>query len=164
MILRLSLDLPEDGSYLHMTRAVGRAVLESLRVEKIIIDDVETVLTELYSNVLRHAQSDEGRFSITLDYYAERLIVLVEDKGQGFSFKDVPPVGSPRIDLDGSERLGGFGLQLVAALSDKLEFHRYDGAGMQIRAEKIMTYQTEAAAEKADRMDEQNAEAKMEHP
>lgn len=93
MILHLSLDLPEDGAYLHLTRAVGQAVLESLRVQTAIIGDVEIVLSELYSNVLRHARSEEGRFSITLDYYAERLVVTVEDKGQGFSFKDVPPSG-----------------------------------------------------------------------
>lgn len=158
MILRLSLDLPEDGAYLHLTRAVGQAVLKSLRVQTVIIGDVEIVLSELYSNVLRHARSEEGRFSITLDYYAERLVVTVEDKGKGFSFKDVPPIGSVRPDLDGGERHGGFGLQLVAALSDKLEFHRHDHSGMSIRAERVMAYQTQAADD-ADHMNDQNAEA-----
>ena len=162
MILRLSLDLPEDSAYLHMTRATARAVLQSLRVQTGIIGDVETVLTELYTNVLRHARSAEGRFSITLNLYAERLMVAVEDKGQGFSFKNVPPVGSVRPGLDGDPRIGGFGLELVALLADKMEFHRHDAAGMQIRAEKRLAYQSEGAARDAERMEGKNADLTLE--
>lgn len=44
----------------------------------------------------------------------------------------------------------------MAALSDKLEFHRHDHAGMSIRAEKVMAYQTQAAADDADHMNDQN--------
>ena len=153
MILRLALDLPEDGLYLHLTRAVGRAVLTSLETEEAVIDDVETVLTELYTNVLRHAQSQEGRFHISLEFHAKKVLVTVEDKGRGFSFKNVPLPGTVRADLDGGERIGGFGLELVAALSDRLEFQRADRHGMKIRAEKHLVYKTEEAGAQAEQMD-----------
>lgn len=162
MILSLALDLPEDGAFLHMTRAVGRAALESLRVQPTVIDDTETVVAELYSNVLRHAQSEKGRFSIILEYFADKLVVMVEDKGGGFSFSDLPPAGSLRPDLDGSERIGGFGLPLVEALSDKLEFHRHDSAGMRIRAEKRMVYETPADAQHAEAMNNSHVDMRLE--
>ena len=83
-----------------------------------------------------------------------RLVVTVEDKGPGFSFKAVPEVGNLRPDTpaDG-ERIGGFGLQLIEALADHLEFHRTDPRGTTARAEKRLHYRNAAAAEVAKDMD-----------
>jgi len=55
MMLRLMLELLEDLAYVRITRVLGRALLEHLQAEKHDIDDVETLVGELCSNVLRHA-------------------------------------------------------------------------------------------------------------
>lgn len=153
MILKLSLDLPDDGAYVPLTRQFGRGLLEYLRVVREDISDVETIVTELVANVVRHAQSADGRFQVLLEYHADRVVITVVDAGHGFAFHDVPEVGSPRPDAGGGERLGGFGLPLLGLMSDQLEFARTDPQGTTVRAEKRLHYETRAASDDADAMD-----------
>jgi serine/threonine-protein kinase RsbW len=151
VILNLSLNLPEDGAFLRIARLISRTMLESLGIVAQDVDDVELVVEELCSNVIRHAQSNNGRFLLVINYYADRVVVVVEDTGHGFSFKDVRAVGEERPDLDGSIRLGGFGIGLVAALTSRLEFFRTDPHGTTVRAEILLHYDSKAeAAEAAD--------------
>jgi serine/threonine-protein kinase RsbW len=154
MILKLSLDLPDDGAYVQITRLLGRTLLEHLRVVDADIADLELLVGELCTNVIRHAQPSEGRYRVTLEYLADRVELTVEDTGKGFSFTDVPEAGTQRPDsLQGGQRIGGFGMGLVQALADRLEFRRTDPHGTTVRAEVELHYQTEAAAEKAAEMD-----------
>lgn len=159
MILRLSLDLPEDLAYVRLTRMLGRALLEHLRAVPVDIDDIELMVGELCANVVRHAQSHAGRFQVALEYHLDHVVLTVVDKGSGFSFKDIPPVGAPRADFGGGVRLGGFGFQLVQSLADRLEFRRSDPQGTTVRAEKRLRYQTPEAAEEAARLDKSEAVA-----
>ena len=140
MILMLTLDLPGEFSHLRVARKVCRTVMEDFGVVEKDIDDVEFVLGELSSNVVRHAQSSNGRFRVEMEYYADRIAINVIDTGIGFSFKDVLPPGELRTDTDGSQRVGGFGLDLCRKLSDHLEFHRADNNGTQVRAVKQLSY------------------------
>ena len=154
MILKLSMDLPEDQNYMRLTRLLGRTLLEHLQVDGQDVVDLEVMLGELCSNVIRHAHTCDGRFQVVLEYYADRVVVTVEDKGPGFSFKAIPEVGSRRPDTQaGGERVGGFGLQLIEGLADRLEFRRTDPHGTTVRAEKRLHYATEAAAETAEDLD-----------
>lgn len=156
MILNVSLDLPGDGSYLRIARRVGRMLLEDLGVVAADIDDIEFVVGELCTNVIRHAQTTDGRFRVALEYFAERVVITVEDRGVGFSFKDVRAVGTVRPDFGGRERIGGFGLDLVRQLADRLEFQRSDTDGTTVLAEKRLHYKTEANAQAASEMDRAN--------
>jgi anti-sigma regulatory factor (Ser/Thr protein kinase) len=159
MILRLSVDLPQDRSYIKIIRLLGRTLLEHLKVVEKDIDDIEIVVGELCANVIRHSQSTDGRFQIGLEYAADRVGVVVEDKGKGFSFRDVPEVGSKRPDFGGGERLGGFGLQIIETLADRLEFHRTDPHGTTVRAEKLLHYQSPADAAEARRFSDSSGGA-----
>lgn len=143
MILNLTLDLPEDGSYIKIARLLSRTLLDYLCVTKQDVQDVEFVIGELCANVTRHSHSTEGRFQITMEYYADRIGISVQDNGGGFSFKDVLPVGSFRPDTDGRERIGGFGLHLVEVMADHLEFRRTEPQGTTVRAEKRLHYETD---------------------
>jgi len=150
MILKLSLDLPENEAYVRITRLLGRTLLEHLQVVEKDVDDIELVVGELCTNVLRHAQSDKGRFRVLIEYHHDRVAVTVEDNGKGFSFRDVArsgEIGSERFDtLTGGDRFGGFGLHLVNSIADQLEFHRTDAHGATVRAEKQLHYKTAEAA------------------
>lgn len=53
MILRLSLGLPEDTTYIRTTRLLRRCLLQDIRVNRDTINDVELIVTELCSNVIR---------------------------------------------------------------------------------------------------------------
>lgn len=154
MILNVSLDLPGDGAYLRIARRIGRTLLEDLGVVDDDIFDTEFVVGELCSNVVRHARVQDGRFLVALEYHADKVVITVEDRGVGFAFKDVLPVGTTRADgHDGGERIGGFGLDLVKQLSDQLEFRRHDTEGTKVRAEKHLHYKTVAEAQEAAALD-----------
>ncbi len=155
MILKVSLDLPGDGTYLRIARRVGHTLLEDMGVTELDIADIEFIVGELCTNVVRHAQTlADGRFLVVLEYHADRVVVVVEDKGIGLPFKDVREVGSPRLDLDGSPRLGGFGLELVRKMADQIEFQRSDPHGTTVTAEKLLHYKTMRDAEEAERLDQ----------
>ena len=154
MIFRVSLDLPDDGTYLRIARRVGHTLLEDMGVVDLDIADIEFIVGELCTNVVRHAQTqEEGRFVVILEYHADKVVVVVEDKGVGLPFRDVREAGSTRLDRDGSERLGGFGLDLVRKMADHIEFQRSDPHGTTVTAEKMLHYKSVSEARDAERLD-----------
>ena len=155
MILKVSLDLPGDGTYLRITRRIGHTLLEDLGVIDQDIADIEFIVGELCTNVVRHAQSaSDGRFLVVLEYHADRVAIIVEDKGVGFSAQDVRDVGAVRPERDGSERVGGFGLQLVRQMADHIAFQPSDPHGTKVSAEKALHYKTRADAQDAEQLDQ----------
>ena len=155
MILRLSLDLPEDAAYLSITRHLSRSLLEHLRVIEEDIGDVEFVVNELATNVLRHAP-DHG-YRVEVEYHADQAVITVVDSGPGFSFADVLPPGTPRPEIGGGQRLGGWGLPLVQMFADRVQFFRTDPHGTTVRAEKALHYLDRAAANTAARLEDHEA-------
>ena len=153
MILRLSLDLPEDLTYVRTTRLLSRTLLEDMKVNKSDIEDIETIVAELCTNVVRHAKSKETHFLVTLEYYKPQVVITVTDAGEGFTPKDVAPVGSVRADFEGGERLGGWGMALIEGLTDKLDFTATDPRGTTVRAEKNLHYETKGDAQEAAERD-----------
>ncbi len=153
MILRLSLDLPEDTSYIRTTRLLSRCLLEDIKVSRDSIEDVELIVTELCSNVIRHAQSKETHFLVTLEYYKPQIVITVKDTGRGFSQEDILPVGAVRSDGDGGERFGGYGISLLEGLSDKVDFTETDPHGTTVRVEKNLHYETQEDANEAAERD-----------
>lgn len=157
MIFKVSLDLPGDGTYLRIARRIGHTLLEDLGVIDQDIADIEFIVNELCTNVVRHAQTtDESRFLVALEYHADRVAIVVEDQGVGFSPQEVRAVGSIRPDRDGSDRLGGFGLQLVQQMADHIVFQSSDPQGMTVFAEKALHYKTRADAHDAEELDHAN--------
>jgi len=159
VILRLSLELPEDLAYIKITRLLGRALLEHLQVDPTDINDVEILVGELCSNVLRHAQGHGALFHVVLEYFSDHVGIMVQDRGQGFSFKDVPLAGTSRADFGGGERIGGYGMRLIEQLSDHLEFRRTDPHGTTVCAKKKLRYCSQAAAAAAARLNRSEGHA-----
>ena len=154
MILKVSLDLPGDGTFLRIARRIGHTLLDDLGDTDRDIADIEFIVGELCTNVVRHAQATgDGRFLLTLEYHADRVTIIVEDKGVGFSLQDIRDVGAARPDQDGSERLGGFGLQLVRQMADHITFESSDVRGTTVFAEKALHYKTRADASDAVELD-----------
>ncbi len=162
MILRLSLDLPEDQEYIHTTRLLSRTLLDDLHVIVQDKEDIETIVTELCTNVVRHAQSTDGRYHLVIEYHREKAIITVEDKGIGFTPGTTAAPGTLRPDgLAGGTRIGGFGVPLVTALSDHIQFELILPQGTKVQAEKSLHYETPQAEERAETMD-QTGGAKIE--
>ncbi|MEO7718872.1 MAG: ATP-binding protein [Capsulimonas sp.] len=152
MILKLSLDLPEEIEYIRLTRVLGKSTLECMNVILTDIEDVETILSELTSNVVRHAHSIDGRYGLVLEYYATKLVIIVKDKGRGFSAADESKKPEERKGLHGEVRLGGYGLKIVQGLSDRLQFTQSDRNGTTVRAVKLLSYNSSDDAAFANKL------------
>lgn len=154
MILKLALDMPEDVGMVQVARLIARTLLSNMNVVASDVGDLELLVGELCTNVVRHAGSDEQRYRVALEFFADHVDLMVEDRGKGFSFKDVPEAGTARPDtITGGERIGGFGMKLVEALADRLEFYRSDSQGTTVCASVNLHYKTpddEARAETLD--------------
>jgi serine/threonine-protein kinase RsbW len=160
MILKFSLDLPEDDEYLRTIRLLSKALLEDLRVIEEDKIGVETIVSELCTNVIRHAQSTEGKYHLALEYHQERVVITVEDKGAGFAPEEAPPPGTYRPDeLAGGMRVGGYGMLLVQALSDRIQFELTEPRGTKVQAEKVLRYETRQAKDRATKMDKSECAA-----
>lgn len=166
MILKLTLDLPEDGAYIGLTRQVSRSILTYLQVRSDIVDDIEFIVGELASNVIRHAGQD--RFQLDLEYHDDKVVLVVRDRGDGFSFDALPPPGTERVDWDrrieaapNQTRIGGFGLLLVRAMADHLDFQRTEPKGTTVRAEKHLAYQSSDARVHAHSLEQNDASAQV---
>ena len=154
MILKLTLTLPEDGAYVRITRRLARTLLEDMRVSDSDVGDLELLIGELCTNVIRHAHDHDGCYEVRLEFHADRVDLTVVDTGQGFAFKDVPEAGSARPDtLTGGERIGGYGMGLVRALADRLEFRRSDPHGTTVHAQIALHYPSTEDAQKAEALD-----------
>src|SRR5688572_18842683 len=126
MMLKLSLDLPEDRANVALVRHLSRSALEHLRVEERDIDDIEHIMGELATNVVQHA--GDVAYHVDVELHGDRAIITVIDHGKGISPSGapLPPPGTPRTDAQGRERIGGWGLPMVRALSDRLQFRPTD--------------------------------------
>ncbi|MES2459696.1 MAG: ATP-binding protein [Armatimonadota bacterium] len=154
MILRLSLDLPEDQEFVRTTRLLSRTLLDDLRVIEEDKYDIETIVTELCTNVIRHAKSSEGRYHLAIEYHRDKAVITVEDQGVGFAPDTAPEPGTHRSDtLTGGERIGGFGMPLVKLLSDRVQFALTEPQGMTVMAEKTLRYESRRDRARAGKMD-----------
>ena len=158
MILKLSLDLPEDAGFLTATRQIARILLRAMAVVETDVEDLELIIGELSTNVVRHAHSRQNRYCLKMEFYAEEAVLIIEDKGSGFAPGDVPEPGERPDTLTGGggERIGGYGMRLVEALADKLEWKPTNPHGTTVRAVVDLHYLTPEATERAKRLDSDN--------
>lgn len=159
MILKLALNLPEDGTYVRIVRRLCRTLLDELGADRHDGEDLEILIGELCTNVIRHAGDHDARYQVVLEFYADHANLTVIDTGAGFAFKDVPEAGTLRPDTfgNGGERIGGYGMGLVHALADKLEFRRTDPHGTTVHARVDLHYPVPEDAQKAVSLDDDGA-------
>jgi anti-sigma regulatory factor (Ser/Thr protein kinase) len=81
------------------------------RVEAVVMEDVRLLVSELVTNSVRHADTQEGdRVELEVSVERDTLYVQVADTGPGFE---------PRPRRTGRSTPGGWGLFLVEKLSDR---------------------------------------------
>ncbi len=138
---RLSFALPPALSNITHLRKTSRCLLESLGYSRENTDDVETLIGELSTNVVRHAHTDDSPYQVLLELSEDRIVVTVIDTGVGFVEDAVPAPGTIRSDTlqpEITERFGGLGLPLIHAIADNVEIHATSPHGTTVRAEKIL--------------------------
>ena len=143
-LLRLCFDLPGSIHHVAHLRKASRCYVESIGLAKADVDDLEMILGELSTNVVRHAKrGDHDDYHVSIEFTADRYIVHVIDQGMGFCPGDTPEPGTSRPDTlseTNEERIGGLGLVMIRAIADTVDIFPTDPHGTTVRAEKrIMT-------------------------
>ena len=128
-MFRISWDLPAEAQHVRLCRNLTRAVLQHMKVEEKEIEELELAIGELCTNVVRHAniQSDRS-YLVELEIVDSLFSLTVSDVGVGFT---------PQITEEPTPtESGGLGLWLVEQLTDHLEFHKAQGKGTVVHAER----------------------------
>ena len=101
----------------------GRHALDRLEgaINHDQLSELRLLVTELLTNSVRHAGSDEW-ITLDVDIYANAVRVVVTDRGEGF---EPEPTPTPHLD-----RPGGWGLCLVDRLADRWGVERRNGTSV----------------------------------
>src|SRR3954451_14542906 len=128
------LTIPAKPEYITLVRLAltGLAGLRSLPDET--LGDLKLAVTEAASNSVRHAYGNgDGTVEVVYELEHDRLIVEVNDDGQGFVHEDT---AADRDELDE----GGLGIAIIQALADEFEVGaRPGGTGSRLRFVKLLS-------------------------
>jgi serine/threonine-protein kinase RsbW len=86
--------------------------------------DLQVAANEIFTNVVLHGFTDDGRHEIVVRLMVgpDEVTVEIEDDGRPFDPSSVPP---PRLDQPLADRpVGGLGLHLARRVTDAMEYRR----------------------------------------
>ncbi|MEV4177375.1 MULTISPECIES: ATP-binding protein [unclassified Nonomuraea] len=132
----IALRLPRDAASVPLIRQMLDGTLRSLGVEPQIRDDIELMLTEACSNVIKHAAPSDD-YTVSASVHDHLCIIKVVDTGNGFDPRKLV------IPDPGSEH--GRGLQIMRALADDIRFTNRQEHGAVVCLEKRLRYAPGAA-------------------
>jgi serine/threonine-protein kinase RsbW len=107
------LTLPREAASVPVVRHVFRSTFWSLGVEEECLNELELVVTEACTNVLKHADTNDDRYEVDVRMQNGRCVVRVRDAGKGFDH-------SGRHAEATAE--GGRGIHIMRLLVDELQF------------------------------------------
>lgn len=130
----LTLQVPADSRVVPTVRALATTLLESFHVLPDDVYDVNLVLGEICSNVVRHAYDDPTEtYEVALNFLPEGLGITVTDHGRGLS-----PTSRRAPD---PHRPNGWGLWLVEHLCDHVSVEPAEPHGTRVTARLSLRYQ-----------------------
>ncbi|MEU9025901.1 ATP-binding protein [Actinomadura sp. NPDC048394] len=131
MDISLDLLLPRETASVPATRKILDASLQALGVDEHIRDDIEVMLTEACTNVIKHARHGDD-YTVRASIHDERCVIKVIDSGRGFDAERIPepdPVSE-----------AGRGLMIMRSLADDVRFDSYPEDGALVALEKHLDY------------------------
>lgn len=125
------LTIPAKAEYITLGRLAlsGIARAREGGVPAEVLGDLKLALTEACTNSVRHAyDGGSGTVEIVYELYPDKLVVVVADQGEGFTYDlDANDNG------DGELTEGGLGIAIIDALADELEIAPRDHGGASLR-------------------------------
>ncbi|WP_347634408.1 ATP-binding protein [Sphaerisporangium sp. B11E5] len=138
--MTIALRLPRDAASVSVTRQILAAELDVLGVERQIRDDIQLMLTEACSNVIRHA-TETDEYTVSAELVRDRCVITVVDTGSGF---DPDKVGNGNGAVMTEH---GRGLQIMRALADDIRFFTRPRHGAIVCLEKALRFDHGAAGQ-----------------
>ncbi len=129
IVFRVS--LPREAGTVPVVRRLCRSSFSSLGIEDECSHDLELVVTEACTNVLKHASGKE-EYEVKLCLSGEACEIQVKDTGKGF---DHEVYGREEAQTTAE---GGRGIHLMRVLVDRLQFVSAD-SGTMVSLEKKLS-------------------------
>ncbi len=101
-----------------------------------------SAVAEIAGNVVRHAYPDavaNATFRISLQYFPDRLEAILLDRGLPFDFTPPTRTADMRGALDDLDLDHGWGLPIVQAATDELDYERVPDGSNRWRLAKRLT-------------------------
>lgn len=137
--INLELRLPGDTTSVPAARRLLDASLAALGVDEPICGDIELMLTEACTNVIRHARAGDD-YTVRATIVDERCVIRVIDSGRGVDENAVAAAATPAAPTAESGR----GLQIMRALADDVRFHAFPDRGSLVALEKHLRYREDS--------------------
>lgn len=116
--------VPNQTRYLSLIGRIGEDIAKELDRytgnRETLAYHINLVLTEAMTNAIRHANDDdpEKKVRITISISDNRLVIQVEDNGQGFDINLIPEPDFARLEDSGR------GIFMIKALMDSVMYQR----------------------------------------
>jgi serine/threonine-protein kinase RsbW len=117
MEANLRLNLPRDEASVPVVRGLCRRSFHTLGIEDDCAHDLELVVSEACTNVLKHAGGTGEQFGVEVTIDRSRCDVRVRDRGRGFDHAAVSTGEPTSLTAE-----GGRGLHLMRLLVDRIRF------------------------------------------
>jgi serine/threonine-protein kinase RsbW len=133
-IVRLT--IPARAEYITLCRLALTGLARLRPISEELVADLKLALTEATSNSVRHAYGDVGGcVEISYELYGDRLVIEVNDEGEGFDPSEDGDLG----DLDNLTE-GGLGIAIIRSIADEFALSRGpEGRGSRLRFAKVLT-------------------------
>jgi anti-sigma regulatory factor (Ser/Thr protein kinase) len=106
--------------------AFVREFLASHGIAEDVAFEIDLILEELFTNMVKYGAAGEPEIAIALGWSAPELTMRLEDRGAPrFDPGEAPPVDVTRPIEE--RNAGGLGLHLVRRMADRLEYAYEDG-------------------------------------
>jgi serine/threonine-protein kinase RsbW len=130
------LTIPARPEYITLCRLALTGLARLRPISEELVADLKLALTEAASNSVRHAYGNsDGRVEIAYELYGDRLVIEVNDEGEGFE----PGENTDLRDLENLTE-GGLGIAIIRAIADEFALSRGPGGrGSRLRFAKVLT-------------------------
>jgi serine/threonine-protein kinase RsbW len=135
----VSLRFPAKADYLLLARLALSGIARQLPVADDQLADLKLALTEACGNAVRHAYADTpGDVSVVFEIADERLLMTVEDRGDGIRVPDALADDHEEPSVRPLE--SGMGMPIIRAIVDELVVESGpDGRGTRVLMVKYLT-------------------------
>ncbi|MFI0444406.1 ATP-binding protein [Actinomadura sp. 6N118] len=146
MLFSLELQLPRDAASVPVARGLLASSLEALGTDDTVQIDIELMLTEACTNVIRHATAGDA-YAVQVMITSTHCVIRVLDAGQGFDAEAAEQQGT------GPAREHGRGLMIMKSLADDIRFGVHPREGALVSMEKELLFKADALGPKLAEMD-----------
>jgi anti-sigma regulatory factor (Ser/Thr protein kinase) len=121
--LRVRLELESVPESVQLVRSVIRTLATTAELERSLLDDLNTAVSEACNNVVLHAYplGSSGPLTFSMVVRGDQVEAIVRDRGCGMR----------RVSI--RNRGLGMGVVVISALADHTEFKTDDGIGTEVR-------------------------------